>query len=352
MSAWEAAEGAGDGSGGNTGSAEGGGAQTAVFKRLKLASMHNDTLRCLDALFVAAQHDNSALAADLFAVGATCRAARIEESFWSALVRAHVGPEQRTALMYAAFSDDAPRVRWILGRGQPLELLAARDVAGRTALHWAASGGSAAATHALLESGADVNVWSDPDAALGEQPIHEAAGTLMGAGAFVTQLLLDAGADVDAVENEGEPGCGHTPLHMAAMSGCTDTARILIAAGADLDFLNENHDPPLYICAWNGSYETLRVLLEAGASISAGDHSPLGVAVRYCRGDEAALLLEAGYDVNEIDADGLTALDHVGSGQFGTPSTGDRAPIIALLLRHGASTGAELMHVEEADVRK
>ena len=80
------------------------------------ASLANAANRALDALFVGAQHDGCAWAADLAAAGATCRAARAEEALWAGLARVHRGPARRTALLYAVKTNDAARAAWLLAR--------------------------------------------------------------------------------------------------------------------------------------------------------------------------------------------------------------------------------------------
>ena len=55
--------------------------------------------------------------------------------------------------MHAAFTGRVARIRWLLARGARLET---RDVHGRTALVWAAEGGSLEAVRALVAAGADV----------------------------------------------------------------------------------------------------------------------------------------------------------------------------------------------------
>ncbi|HEY7738734.1 MAG TPA: ankyrin repeat domain-containing protein, partial [Candidatus Limnocylindria bacterium] len=56
-------------------------------------------------------------------------------------------------------------------------------------------------------------------------PLHSA---LAGNDPEIVRLLLEAGADVNAVQADG-----YTPLHEAAQNGDRDTAERLVAAGAD-----------------------------------------------------------------------------------------------------------------------
>jgi ankyrin repeat protein len=56
-------------------------------------------------------------------------------------------------------------------------------------------------------------------------PLHSA---LAGGHAEIVEVLLAAGADVNAVQADG-----YTPLHEAAQNGDTATSKRLVAAGAD-----------------------------------------------------------------------------------------------------------------------
>jgi ankyrin repeat protein len=62
------------------------------------------------------------------------------------------------------------------------------------------------------------------------------------------QLLLDAGADIDAVCEEG-----NTPLHEAIESGQFQIARILLARGANRSIRNELGQLPRDRC-WEGEW--------------------------------------------------------------------------------------------------
>jgi ankyrin repeat protein len=105
-------------------------------------------------------------------------------------------------------------------------LAGAHSPDGFTALHYPAffGGTDAAATaRVLLEAGADVDARSDND--LWVHPLHSAVA---GNHDDVVELLLEAGADVRAVQRHG-----YTPIHGAAQNGATVTVDRLLAAGAD-----------------------------------------------------------------------------------------------------------------------
>lgn len=57
--------------------------------------------------------------------------------------------------------------------------------------------------------------------------------------AATAELLLDHGADIDALAPHFEPGC--TPLHQAVLGGHLHIAELLIRRGARLDVLDDGH---------------------------------------------------------------------------------------------------------------
>lgn len=71
-----------------------------------------------------------------------------------------------------------------------------KDARGKSALHWAFSGGNEAVVRLLLDRGADVKATDDN----GKTVLHWAA--LRGNEAMV-QLLVDLGADVKAKDDNG-----------------------------------------------------------------------------------------------------------------------------------------------------
>jgi ankyrin repeat protein len=93
---------------------------------------------------------------------------------------------------------------------------------GFTALHFAAFLGGADAARVLLDAGADVNaVARNP---MQVQPLHSAAAGRP----EVAVLLVDAGADVNAPQQ-----LGFTPLHEAALNGNETLVALLLDHGAD-----------------------------------------------------------------------------------------------------------------------
>jgi hypothetical protein len=100
----------------------------------------------------------------------------------------------------------------------------ARDVMGRTYLHYAAMYGNRNVAELLLARGADVNA----KAIAGDTPLILA---MRSAKKDAVELLLAHGADVSS----RDPLTANTPLHMAAAIGSKDLAELLLAHGADVN---------------------------------------------------------------------------------------------------------------------
>ena len=76
----------------------------------------------------------------------------------------------------------------------------------------------------------------------------------------IVRILIAAGADVNARDNDGE-----TLLIWAADHGHTEFAKTLIAAGADLNVKDNNGERPRRFAIEEGENDIARLLKEAGA---------------------------------------------------------------------------------------
>ncbi|CAE8641988.1 unnamed protein product [Polarella glacialis] len=96
---------------------------------------------------------------------------------------------------------------------------------------------------------------------MGLTPLHFAAKF---GSAESLRLLLDANADVGAVDEEGL-----TPLHVAIKFGSAESARLLLGANADVNARNISGLTPLHVAVKFGSAESVRLLLGANADVYA-----------------------------------------------------------------------------------
>lgn len=95
----------------------------------------------------------------------------------------------------------------------------------------------------------------------------------------IVRMLLDAGADVNAVE----PTFGAVPLHKAVYNGHAESTRMLAARpGVDLDLQGAtNGYTPLHDAIWHGFAECAQALVDAGARVDLVGHdgkTPLDLA--------------------------------------------------------------------------
>jgi ankyrin repeat protein len=138
------------------------------------------------------------------------------------------------------------------------------DEAGPASLtiHEAAAMGVVPRIEQLLAENADaVNAWA-PD---GFQPLQLAAffGRREAA-----ELLLARGGDVQtAAQNSFKV----TALHAALAGSAPELARALIAAGADVNAVQQDGVTPLHEAAATGQIDLVRLLLVSGADASARD---------------------------------------------------------------------------------
>ncbi|NXU63857.1 ANKR6 protein, partial [Horornis vulcanius] len=95
----------------------------------------------------------------------------------------------------------------------------------------------------------------------GRTPLHLAAykGHL-----HVVQVLLKAGCDLD-IQDDGD----QTALHRAAVVGNTDIIATLIQEGCALDRQDKDGNTALHEASWHGFSQSAKVLVKAGANVLA-----------------------------------------------------------------------------------
>jgi ankyrin repeat protein len=138
----------------------------------------------------------------------------------------------------------------------------ARDAAGNLALDLAAQTGQIEAARFLLYdtniSAAPTSVRARVENARAITPLHWAAKYGHDA---VVELLLEAGARVDAPDRDGM-----TPLHRAAEKGAERAVKAMLKHGADPTVVGVNGATPLRLATTQGRVAVVRLLTDASRS--------------------------------------------------------------------------------------
>lgn len=230
-------------------------------------------------------------------------------------------PEGKTALMGAAAAGHVEVAEQLLRRGV---IASAPDVEGRTALHYAvgpSAVGSPRVVESLARSSADLEGRTNQ----GSRPLHLA---LEHGHEDAARALLSLGADASVRD-----GAGRTPLSLSIESGL-DLLDELVAAGADIDALDDEGRPALHVAVISGDRSMVEKVLELGGSVDArddGGSSALMVAAETGQSALIAALLQSGAALEATDNRGNRALHRA--------AAAGRDGAVEALLRAGAARG-------------
>jgi ankyrin repeat protein len=155
-------------------------------------------------------------------------------------------------IQWCAYYGDVSAIRFLLANGESLSSLGADFGLGTACFH-----GHWRLCEFLIEQGADVN-RADPGT--GETPLHSALSkTDRLPYNLVLKVLLAHGANPNcATKPSIETGAfmrdcrtkGETPLHRAAAFGDEEAIQLLLDAGAVIDAKDMNGDTPLCWASW------------------------------------------------------------------------------------------------------
>ena len=269
-----------------------------VSELVPLPTIANNSNRAIDALMILPQHDKCAFAEDLFAIGNLCHATRSEESLWSALARVRRGQEGKTVLMYAAHRGDVVRINWLLDCWpHPNEVTCIED-SQRSALYFACEAGQLEAVRALARRKSDAGMHC---ATVAIENGHKST---------IAALLVSFRSD-------------HTSkchlLMLACQCGRGEIVRLLITAGADVNWVNHLGQTALMHAAENGSLSAINSLIIAGAVLNTvstdtgtfGGRTALHFALQFEKVGAAIALIAKGADVTIRNAAGKSASDMI-----------------------------------------
>ena len=283
-----------------------------------------------------------------------------------------------TALHWAVRSDDLETVDLLIRAGANVS---AKNDEGATPLLLATIDGNAAMIERLIKAGADTNASLTKD---GDTALMMAART---GKTEAIKALLDNGAKVNTKEAWG----GTTALMWAVSERHPAAVKMLIDRGADVNahsyFVPAIHGrgfegttpvapkpgqaaeehasgllTPLMFAAREGDVESARALVAAGANVNAtgGDgKDALGLALFDGNYEVASFLLDSHANVNQADAQGFTPLywavdrrNMETAPNFPWMVTTDPLPLIKRLLDAGANPNALINNTPRARMRE
>jgi cytohesin len=197
-----------------------------------------------------------------------------------------------TALHWAAYLDDAGLVDWLLAAGAKADVANDLQI---TPLYLAAANGNAAIVTMLLDKGARPDVASET----GVTPLMEAARS---GSVDAVRALLSRGANVNAKEN----GRGQTALMWAVSRRHPDIVKVLLDHHADVHARTRVR--PLTVMLDQGPRRAVKTAMQDAKQIDAGGSTALVLAAQVGDEDSARHLLAAGANPNDAAADGNSAL--------------------------------------------
>ena len=207
---------------------------------------------------------------------------------------------------------------------QRLALLA-QDLSGRTPLHFGAHYGLREVCNIITEhlqlwglfnvaQGIDGPNWQDND---GWAPLHL---SVIGGHPLTTKALLDAEKAKTPVKGRIRRHTSKSShvLALAVKENFIEIVRLLVEAGVDINYQDEQGETALHVAARFGHVECARILLKGNSSQKAdpeiAEHTyawtPLFVACVDGNLNIVELLIESKVDLERLDLSGWTAKEH------------------------------------------
>lgn len=208
-----------------------------------------------------------------------------------------------SALHFAVYGGYGSAVRSLLTHGINPAL---RDPLGATALHVAAESPESITetVEMLLEYGADLNAVTQE----GETALHLA---IRQKSEEAVKILLEHNADCDIT-----PKDGWKALLAAVATGEVNIVRLLLDHGIDVNAVNEVGWTPLMFVADRGYVKIMEMLLEAGADLhlrTSINQTPLHKALYHGSKPAIKMLLSHGADPLVMDVFGQSCMDWASS---------------------------------------
>ncbi|RAH86480.1 GDPD-domain-containing protein [Aspergillus japonicus CBS 114.51] len=207
------------------------------------------------------------------------------------------------------------------------EALLAKDISGRTPLHYAAQYGFRVVCEVIIEhlqawdifdviEGIDGPRWQDND---GWAPLHL---SVVGGHPLTTKYLLESenwhGANKDKAKIRKQVSRSSAVLALATKANFVDIVRLLVEAGVDINYQDDHGETALHVAARFGHHECADILLQGNAEQKADTElaektygwTPLFIACVDGALRVVELLIEAGAELERLDSSGWTAKEH------------------------------------------
>ena len=220
-------------------------------------------------------------------------------------------------------------------------------------IHDAAGGGNIEAVKQHLAAGTDVNAKDKG----GGTPLHFAATK------EIAELLIAKGADVNAKDEDGwtpldlanrigrpetadlirkhggKNGTEDYSIHLAAARGNIEAVKQHLAAGADVNAIDDDWGmTPLILAADDAHIKVAELLIANGADLNSKSRSVSMTSLHAAACDNqkeiTALLIVKGADINAKDSNGKTPLNYAEEEK--------NTDLATLLRKHGGKTSDEL----------
>lgn len=207
------------------------------------------------------------------------------------------------------------------------ESLMTKDLSGRTPLHYGAQYGFKVVCEVIIEhlkawdmfdvsAGIDGPLWQDED---GWAPLHL---SVVGGHPKTTRCLLDAEnwrethGNSDQVRKQVSKSSA--VLALATKANFVDIVQLLVEAGIDINYQDEQGETALHVAARFGHDECARIILNGSdyqkANLDLPENTygwtPLFIACVDGALGVAKLLVDAGADLERFDSSGWTAKEH------------------------------------------
>ncbi|CAI9725691.1 ankyrin-3-like isoform X1 [Octopus vulgaris] len=223
-------------------------------------------------------------------------------------------------LYQSAMGGDFELSKLLLENGADINAV---DGNGDTVLHAAAYGNSFDLVKLFIELGCDINKQNDK----GETVLWP---TISSSNFQITEYLVKHGADINLQEKTEKM----TPLHIAIAAHNIKAVRFFIESGCELNKCNTNGQTPLLLACEKGDDEVVEMLLaqprckrNCSSSIA-----PLHIAVEYGHLAVVKKLVEGGWNINQMNNVGQTAVQ--------LACSLDSMNMVKLLLMYGCDLNA------------